>query len=48
MVDRSISWDTGEGDEQNLAPWLDPQSTGDRIVDGMTLAAARANAASKK
>ena len=44
----AISWDQGEGDEQNLAPWLDPQGTGERIVDGMSLADARANAASKK
>lgn len=40
----SISWDQGEGDAQNLAPFLDPQGTGDRIVDGIALNDARANA----
>lgn len=43
----SISWDQGVGDEQNLAPWLDPQGTGDRIVDGIALNDARANAKAK-
>ena len=40
----SISWDQGEGDDQNLAPFLDPQGTGERVVDGISLNDARANA----
>ena len=43
-----ISWDQGEGPDQNLAPHLDPQDTGDRIVDGIALNDARANAKASK
>ena len=39
-----ISWDAGTGAEQNLAPHLDPQNSGERVVDGAYLNALRAKA----
>ena len=39
-----ISWDAGTGTEQNLAPHLDPQNSGERVVDGAYLNALRAKA----
>ena len=38
------SWDSGDGDTQNLNVHLDPSATGTRVVDGQPLAALRAKA----